>query len=169
MVDREPMAITTRGFRIGNDSGVQDRDLELLRPSLGLGGTTLLPYTEGAVFDMPLGESQVNCPSDMIAFGDAILEAWREENIELTGGLLTLSPGLRWTTEDRWGTWPSAKDMDMSRVLRKRHGGRWTFVFCDGHSEILRKEALFDHGRDDVLQRWNRDHLPHRDQLNFFK
>ena len=38
-------------------------------------------------------------------------------------------------------------------------------TFCDGHVEGLNLRNLFDVRRDDVLKRWNRDNLPHREKL----
>ncbi|MGO9204061.1 MAG: H-X9-DG-CTERM domain-containing protein [Limisphaerales bacterium] len=47
----------------------------------------------------------------------------------------------------------------------KRHAQRFNVSFCDGHVENLRAAQLFDFRQDAVLQRWNRDNLPHRDLL----
>ena len=45
--------------------------------------------------------------------------------------------------------------------LKRRHGGRWNVVLCDGHVENQRVGELFDVQREEVTRRWNRDHLPH--------
>ena len=45
---------------------------------------------------------------------------------------------------------------------RQRHGHRWNAVLCDGHvGGALTTEAFLGPRSDAVLQRWNRDHLPH--------
>jgi prepilin-type processing-associated H-X9-DG protein len=49
--------------------------------------------------------------------------------------------------------------------IRRRHSGRWNRVFCDGHVQLFKTRELFDYHSDPVLQRWNRDNLPHRDNL----
>jgi prepilin-type processing-associated H-X9-DG protein len=55
-----------------------------------------------------------------------------------------------------------------TELRNRRHGGRWNMVFCDGHVESLRTRDLYDVRRDSVLQRWNYDHMPHREQLAGF-
>ena len=51
------------------------------------------------------------------------------------------------------------------RLTRRRHGGRFNILFCDGHVENLKPASLFDVRQDAVLRRWHRDDLPHREEL----
>jgi prepilin-type processing-associated H-X9-DG protein/prepilin-type N-terminal cleavage/methylation domain-containing protein len=44
-----------------------------------------------------------------------------------------------------------------------RHQGKANVVFCDGHVESLPLQFLFEDTSDEALSRWNRDHLPHRE------
>ena len=46
-----------------------------------------------------------------------------------------------------------------------RHQGKDNVLDCDGHVESPKAEFLFDDTTDAALQRWNRDHEPHRDRL----
>ncbi len=57
-----------------------------------------------------------------------------------------------------------AADLYLAR-LKRRHGGRWNVLFCDGHVENLSVAESFDVRRDEVLRRWNRDDLPHREDV----
>jgi prepilin-type processing-associated H-X9-DG protein len=62
---------------------------------------------------------------------------------------------------------PSPSDSDyaadvkaMRAVLQRRHGGKWTVLFCDGHVESLTTANLFDTRKASVRMRWNNDNLP---------
>lgn len=151
-----------------NKDGTQGLDSEAFRPSLGLGGNTLIPWDIGAQYDKPIGEMEVAAPADLIAIGDSVLEAWREENRMVVAGVPSLGPGLCWKSSLKWGTYPSSGDADPARFVSMRHLRRWNIVFCDGHVEGLKRDALFDHTKDELLRRWNRDHKPHRDLLLFY-
>jgi hypothetical protein len=52
---------------------------------------------------------------------------------------------------------------DARQATRRRHNG--TFVFCYGHVEGAKPQKFFDVHCDDVLKRWNRDNLPHRELI----
>jgi prepilin-type processing-associated H-X9-DG protein/prepilin-type N-terminal cleavage/methylation domain-containing protein len=47
----------------------------------------------------------------------------------------------------------------------QRHQGRANVVFCDGHVESPTLQFLFADTSDAALNRWNRDHQPHRERL----
>ena len=47
-----------------------------------------------------------------------------------------------------------------------RHQGNANVVFCDGHVESPTLAFLFEDTSDNALSRWNRDHLPHRENLS---
>jgi prepilin-type processing-associated H-X9-DG protein/prepilin-type N-terminal cleavage/methylation domain-containing protein len=46
-------------------------------------------------------------------------------------------------------------------AVRRRHGGRWNMVFCDGHVEGGTLRDWFDTRQSQVRCRWNVDNLPH--------
>ena len=107
-----------------------------------------------------IGETEVVCPSDMLAIGDAVIS--RDLSPLLWLGVWNTQPVSDSTTPCLRGN-PQALS-----AMGKRHGGRWNLVFCDGHVENLTLKALFDAYDDFVLKRWNRDHLPHREVISSF-
>ena len=121
-------------------------------------------------------ESQVVSPSQMIATGDATLEAlpsvWPvlpSDSVPVLGenciGKVDLSMGMAWPMP----MWveigipsPKGRTFDAERALtRRRHSGRFNIGFVDAHVENLKPADLFDLRRDDIRKRWNRDNLPH--------
>jgi len=85
-------------------------------------------------------ESEVACPSEMMAIGDSFdgsMDFMRTPSDELV----------------RYGNTFS------------RHQGKANVLFCDGHVESPSLKFIFDDTSDAALVRWNRDHLPHRDHL----
>ncbi len=137
-------------------------------PELGLGGVSLTsdvvpappPYAASLRL---IRENEVVSPSAMIAIGDAKLLAGPEGLFLGNGDLSTSDPAVFLemgfqVSHDSW----NAKAVP---GIRRRHGGRWHVVFCDGHIENFRTRGLFDPRRDQVLQRWHRDNLPHRELL----
>jgi len=109
-------------------------------------------------------DSEVVAPSDMVAIGDAPLlySDLVPPGFPTAMGFLDLSlVGVDAGLE--LGLFPSQSSTDQGTVLlvRKRHGGRWNVVFCDGHVEYLKTGKLFDPRVPDILKRWNRDHQPH--------
>jgi len=89
---------------------------------------------------IPVKESEVASPSDMIAVGDS------------------LNGGLDFMRE----TWFISQK---KRNASSRHQGKLNVVFCDGHVESPTLEFLFTDTSDAALSRWNRDHQPHRERL----
>jgi prepilin-type N-terminal cleavage/methylation domain-containing protein/prepilin-type processing-associated H-X9-DG protein len=89
---------------------------------------------------LPITESEVAVPNDMIAIGDGfdpngILMRRNLVDLEEFGNTLT------------------------------RHQGKANVVFCDGHVESPTLKLLFEATTDEALARWNRDHQPHRENL----
>jgi prepilin-type N-terminal cleavage/methylation domain-containing protein/prepilin-type processing-associated H-X9-DG protein len=113
--------------------------------------------------DATLKEGQVVNPSDMIAIGDSLLY-----NMSGLVGSHGLFPGgvggLDILAEV--GVLPqSPYDNPRNAILetKRRHGGTFNVLFCDGHVEQLTLGGLFDVRLDSVRRRWNRDNLPHRE------
>ena len=111
---------------------------ESLKPNkgaLGLYGT----YDPGGHFIIPIAESEVVAPAEMMVIGDSVVHAFDLMRQEL--GYL----------ETRGGT--------------TRHQGKLNVVFGDGHVESPGLRSLFEDSSDAALSRWNRDNQPHRDRL----
>ena len=87
----------------------------------------------------PIGESDVVCPSEMMAAGDSIV-----------GGIDFMREDLNYLEQ---------------RGASARHQGRLNVVYCDGHVESPTLQFLFADTSDAALSRWNRDHQPHRERL----
>jgi prepilin-type processing-associated H-X9-DG protein/prepilin-type N-terminal cleavage/methylation domain-containing protein len=88
---------------------------------------------------VPLPESRVVAPSDMIAIGDSF-------------------SGFSIFTDNQYGLAGYEKDGN----ALSRHSGKGNVVFCDGHVESPKLEYLFEDQSDEALSRWNRDHQAHR-------
>jgi prepilin-type processing-associated H-X9-DG protein/prepilin-type N-terminal cleavage/methylation domain-containing protein len=89
---------------------------------------------------IPIAESEVAIPSDMMAIGDSF-----DGSIEFDRGKLV--------------------DYESDGNVLVRHQGRANVSFCDGHVESPALPYLFEDTRDAALSRWNRDHQPHRELL----
>ncbi|MGO9446023.1 MAG: hypothetical protein ACLPXB_14785, partial [Thiobacillaceae bacterium] len=82
---------------------------------------------------LPVRESEVVCPSDMIAIGDAMLFPMVPGQAfpPAVSGFDDLNPmadGEAFLTE--LGLFPRAGMIDYQT---QRHGGRWNVLYCDGH------------------------------------
>ena len=98
-------------------------------------------FYNGHLSLIPVKESEVASPSDMMAVGDS------------------LNGGLDFMRED-------LKYLEQQHHASARHQGKANAVFCDGHVESPTLPFLFEDTSDDALVRWNRDHLPHREKLS---
>jgi len=121
----------------------------------GLGGTTG-PESDIGV---PLKESQVANPSDMIAVTDSIVMA----NAPTYS---TVSPGYPFASYNAFSEplfvgRSDTKELDAGRrIVARRHNNRFNTLFCDGHIESIKTDDLFNARRDDVRRRWHWDHKP---------
>jgi prepilin-type N-terminal cleavage/methylation domain-containing protein/prepilin-type processing-associated H-X9-DG protein len=113
---------------------------------LGLGGRNV----DKGSFAPPVTESEIAVPTEMMAIGDG----FKGCNGVVQDGVFAL-----------WRT-PDAHD-DFGSTTRSfsRHQGKANVVFCDGHVESPTLKFLFQDTGEAALDRWNRDHLPHRDLL----
>jgi prepilin-type processing-associated H-X9-DG protein/prepilin-type N-terminal cleavage/methylation domain-containing protein len=89
---------------------------------------------------IPVKESEVASPNDMMAVGDSVV-----------GGLDFMRQDLNYLEK---------------HGASARHQGKLNVVFCDGHVESPTLQFLFEDTSDAALSRWNRDHQPHREKLS---
>ena len=101
---------------------------------LGLEG-----FYNGRLPLIPVKESEVPSPSELMAVGDSVV-----------GGLDFMRQDLNYLKQ---------------RGAFARHQGKLNVVFCDSHVESPTLAFLFADPSDAALCRWNRDHLPHRERL----
>jgi prepilin-type N-terminal cleavage/methylation domain-containing protein/prepilin-type processing-associated H-X9-DG protein len=109
---------------------------------------------QGKYRDAPVRDEDVLNPSDMIAYGDSIIQTgstFDKHSVSL--GNIVLSD----TINEGYGYPPASIIAYFERPCQRRHLGRWNVGFCDGHVENLKAIDLFDVRRDSVLKRWNRE------------
>ena len=135
--------------------------------ALGLGGHLAVPDDYDSV--VPIRESEVVAPAEMIALGDAnvmwLLSPILKALYGVSGptsysgyGRLDINSWLRSTALGFGGR------AGILQASQARHRGNLEIVFCDGHVESIHPARLFDRS-DANLQRWNNDNKPHADQL----
>jgi prepilin-type processing-associated H-X9-DG protein/prepilin-type N-terminal cleavage/methylation domain-containing protein len=118
----------------------------------GLGGmdSSALAFP-GQFYQEPISESRVIAPSDMVSVGDAYSE-------DLGGSAcLTLMVGYQMGTDATVKARLSA---------RKRHTGVFNALYCDGHVTHMKPSKFFGQTDDDI-RKFNNDHLPHRDLIQW--
>jgi prepilin-type N-terminal cleavage/methylation domain-containing protein/prepilin-type processing-associated H-X9-DG protein len=142
---------------------------------LGLGGVAVHPP---ALPDRPhrpaeirlIRDSEVLVPGDMLAIGDSVLGAQTDSGHGLYVMTWTHMPVL-WYSVLYDMDFPGADSplwhpAEGAAFIRQRHGGRWNMAFCDGHVQLFKTRELYNYHSDQVLQRWNRDHLPHPENVS---
>jgi prepilin-type N-terminal cleavage/methylation domain-containing protein/prepilin-type processing-associated H-X9-DG protein len=116
--------------------------------SLGLGGQYKWKKPNPTV--LPVSESEIVNPSEMMAIGDGFTG---HDNF-LLGGVSRI-----------WRTYYLPASLKPNSKDFSRHQGKLNIVFCDGHVESPTLQFLFEDTSDYALSRWNRDHQPHREKL----
>jgi len=135
--------------------------------TLGLGPTNLFGL-EASRFEKvnflggkfyPTLDSQVVAPSDMMAWGDAV--------VGLTNGKLMNGANVASSLQPSFGRLGWAYDPDAGQTpdVYRRHRGSLNVCFCDGHVETGRIHTLCIDTSDQALRRWNSDNQPHREKL----
>jgi prepilin-type processing-associated H-X9-DG protein/prepilin-type N-terminal cleavage/methylation domain-containing protein len=128
---------------------------------LGLGGTHIL----SSILDQPFlnpelrptADAAIKVPSDMLALGDSY--AGMVDGRIAEGFVGSISRG------EPCAPAPAALVEQSLRSHSRRHNGRASVAFCDGHAEQLKFQPLFFDTSDESLRRWNIDHEPHRELL----
>jgi general secretion pathway protein G len=121
----------------------------------GLGGYTGSESGKGR----PLKDSQVVKPSEMIAVTDSILEAYPPTYSTFSAGYVFASHAA--LSEPLFMGLSDKRSLDAGRRLyARRHGGKFTTLFCDGHVEALKTDSLFETRFAEVRRRWHFDNQP---------
>ena len=106
-------------------------------------------------------DSQVRVPSQMVAFGDSVLNAVTWQRVKKPSGQV----GLAWT-EIQWKElFRNADTAADFRAMETRHRGRFNTAFADGHVEAIRLRVLFGKTQA-TLRLWNNDHDPHLNDMH---
>lgn len=162
---RCPMDIDPYRFDVGGGAFQQMSFLSYPYNATGVAGKKYSsPYglggyqnPRGDIFDLniPIRESVVKVPSDMIAFGDLIVPS-SDSNVRAI-------TQLAWVQR----LYPHAAGTGFLRIdtfkqpVFSKHRARFNRLFCDGHVEPENLSRPFKM-TDDYLRRWNNDHEPHR-------
>lgn len=148
--------------------------------NFGLGGIIVPAPPSGNCWEPEdircIRESEVAHPSQMIALGDSML-FWVSMGTPVfsylgydaygAGGGFGMEP-IRAQLKLGPGIGSDKTTIDNSlRGIQDRHGGRWNTVFCDAHVESMKTAEMFDPRKDQILRRWHKDGLPHREWLGF--
>jgi prepilin-type processing-associated H-X9-DG protein len=119
--------------------------------TLGLGNSSFLP--RDTVPAIP--ESQVRFPSEMFAIADS--------RVFGDGTLNGLDWGVAvygWWADDAMLCGDSAS-IRTNEFTTPRHGNGYNVLSCDGHVELIQRQALLRPARSAV--RWNNDHEAHQE------
>jgi prepilin-type processing-associated H-X9-DG protein len=145
-----------------------------LGKQLGLGGIGGVIANDGDLFQVLPGDirltrdDEVLRPSDMLAFGDALLsDSWGTPDsffgyLDLNEPWWEIEYELGYTTDTFGGDAPAALAW-----VKRRHAWRWNVAFCDGHTEHHRTKELFGR-QENVVRRWNRDNQPHPENVPLY-
>lgn len=141
--------------------------------NLGLAGKYTKVQFDSSFLDddspVPIHESDVKVPSEMIAMGDAtlvwltpiVVKAFYKTNAPITSsGMALLDINTRNNAQA-----PTRLGSDVVlKAVKARHRGTYNVAFCDGHVENIKDEKLFER-TERSLRRWNNDNEPHPDLL----
>jgi len=117
------------------------------RFGLGLGGRLLSsPH-------VPVPESAVVCPTDMIAVADGYASGYSGGTVGLWGDQGWIGSHLKGMT--------GFPDMAWEKAAQARHRGKFAVAFCDGHVEGNSMKYLLYDMSEGALRRWNNDNRAH--------
>ncbi len=147
------------GIGSGNFSGLGLGGFPLPVSVTGQRGSfVVLPFSEGIRATL---ESEVQAPSDMIAFGDEFL---RSRNPALDAAISrdgTIAPATFYGGPGAYNSTITPKKQPGFLA----HRGRCNRAFVDGHVEAEDLRSSFA-ASDTELERWNLDNEPHRERLS---
>ena len=107
---------------------------------------------------LPVRESEVRVPTDMIAIGDSVAGIFNDyvlPTLETIGRANKKGSSLGYA--DEGNPW-----QETSQFAERTHDRRANMVFCDAHVETLSFKSLFTDTNAAALSRWNRDHQAQR-------
>jgi prepilin-type N-terminal cleavage/methylation domain-containing protein/prepilin-type processing-associated H-X9-DG protein len=156
--------------------GYNGNGVKWTRSDLGLGGAVVKVPLADRLTNLNtswlrISESKVVAPTDMIALGDSPI-TW------VPAGVLSKYYGAN-AQKEAYAGW-NLLDINLRNfhmrpnfggsagvisATRDRHRGRYNIAFCDGHTELLKQEKLFEES-DAFLRRWNNDNEPHANFLS---
>jgi prepilin-type N-terminal cleavage/methylation domain-containing protein/prepilin-type processing-associated H-X9-DG protein len=152
--ERNPSWVPSYGYNILGIEANYNGPFNERPPELGLASTSILK--DNQVIGVPVRESEVMAPVNMLAIGDGFrsrVDRYIEEGL-----------GQLFRHTSRSIATPEHKAQQMRTVMR-RHSGRLNQVFCDGHVEALKIDQIYFDTDDTALRRWNRDNEPHRERV----
>lgn len=116
-------------------------------------------YTDVENYVVPLKESGVVSPSQMISWGDSVV------HYDATGnkayGSMDLSSGLQWIKHYYAQNSEAVWDIKSYQFMSRRHSGKVNISYCDGHVEFAKPTNIFNVSSETILAKWNNDNLPH--------
>ena len=133
-----------------NGEGIITRELGPW--GLGLGSKLTAKPPDANI--VPVSESDVRMPANMIAFGDA---AYRATAARLDFGWGNFGRGFDYDA----GFGAPTLVRDANRLAAERHSGKWNLTFCDGHVEGQLLRRVFFEESSEARRQWNRDNEPH--------
>jgi prepilin-type N-terminal cleavage/methylation domain-containing protein/prepilin-type processing-associated H-X9-DG protein len=136
-----------------NDRGTATETYSEL--SRGLGGLMRLTNS------VPVPESAVRTPADMIAIGDGIYAGPYSPDPARPGPLVGVTDKFSYgEKQSSLPQLPAYIRAAANRLEADRHRGQYNVVFCDGHIEQIKSVVLFS-SNGPMKPRWNSDNQPH--------
>lgn len=145
--------------------GYNDFGVEFGAVGLGLGGLLGPTIPNGPIVNyLPIRESKVLSPSDLIAVADAAFSGYSigaDNVIHVRNGRDEIGPRVWYDNAPI----PNYKSL-ARQSERTRHNDRYNCVCVDSHVEAILTLKLFA-TNEIALRRWNNDNQAHRDLLTF--
>ena len=135
-----------------NDRGTA---IQFFPQPLGLGGLMFLTNL------IPLRETSVKMPGEMIAMGDGIYDGSYLANPDIPGP--QVGAGDRFSYGDKYyidSLLPQRVRAAAAAQEGERHRGRYNIVFCEGHIEQIKAVSLFSNDPE-RRRHWNFDNESH--------
>jgi prepilin-type N-terminal cleavage/methylation domain-containing protein/prepilin-type processing-associated H-X9-DG protein len=129
-----------------------------------VGGGTIYVLTLGEFLGhaIAVSESEVVKPSEMISLGDSEIDYLTGLPPEPVTGIF-VAPNPENSLVARQLNPPLGGPLSgWEKATLVRHGDRWNMAFCDGHVEHGSVMTFFDWRKDEVVKRWSRDNIAHR-------
>lgn len=106
---------------------------------------------------VPVKDSEVVSPAEMLAIGDAFGSGPETNAVHLGSKFVRRDPSPNYGFAGSLEVWRAS-----ARSVEQQHDRRANVGFADLHVEGMRLRSLFSDPTDSALSRWNRDQQPHR-------